>query len=132
MGGHAMTTVAVVLVAGALATGALGARADANLVSLAGLGAARDEVVAATLVTLKDALLVKLEQAESAKDVGGDVLIVYSYFGHEDAPSWSGPRGALTPPGPLLYLTAVLSHSVFDSARIIAIIPLKMFDCVVY
>ena len=35
-------------------------------------------------------------------------------YGHEDAPSWSGLRGAVTPAGPSLYPTLLLYHMCID------------------
>jgi len=36
-----------------------------------------------------------------------DGVAEYTSLGHEATPSWSRPRGAGTPPGPLLYLTPI-------------------------
>jgi hypothetical protein len=42
-------------------------------------------------------------------------------YGHEDAPSWSGLRGAPTPPGPFLYLT----HSLYQFYYFLQQVSLK-------
>ena len=64
-----MATMAVTMVASALAAVTLRAYADADLVYLGRLGAGWDEPTSAALVAGENLVAVKLEQAESAKDV---------------------------------------------------------------